>query len=331
MRIARLEITRFRGFESFVLIPRHHVVIVGEPRAGRSDLIAALRRVLDPRGVLSRPSEWDVFRPLPDSLPRDPDVEGESDAQLTSIELSLLNLPETTKQTLQDRLELLDPVTGEIVEPDGTDTAELGIRLRYCLRYDLGEERLEHWIEFPKSGTRVPRGDRELLRAFVLDRNAPLQLRAEGALRRLANDPDREALSKTLQEFANDIATATETLSQSDEVQSALRLVAAHGARRLLELDRSNPTAAIGSRLRTAPWRLCFALFSRPLSWMARASFRCLRMARRQRPSWQRPRRQLPRTLATPSCSRTTSATSSTQHLVSTLHRACTAGRASSG
>lgn len=246
MRIARLEITRFRGFKSFVLIPRRHMVIVGEPRAGRSDLIAALRRVLEPRSILSRPSEWDLFRPLPDPLSDDPGDQLEPDAPMTWIELSLLDLPEETEQTLQDRLELLDPVTGELIDEDERDDAELGVRLRYCLRIDPDEERPEHWIEYPKSGTRVTRADRELLRAFVLDRNAPLQLRADGALRRLASEPDSEALADTLQKFADSVADATEALAHRDEVKAALELVVAHGAQRLLGLDPSDPTAAIG-------------------------------------------------------------------------------------
>lgn len=79
MRIARVEIKRFRGFESFVLLPGRHLVVVGEPRAGRSDLIAALRRVLEPRSVTTRPSEWDVFRPLPEP-PSSGDDEGEGTA-----------------------------------------------------------------------------------------------------------------------------------------------------------------------------------------------------------------------------------------------------------
>ena len=92
MRIARVEITRFRGFQSFVLIPRDHVVVIGEPRAGRSDLVAALRRVLEPRSVMARPSEWDVFRPLPEPASPDEDESDESSTPLTSVEISLLEL-----------------------------------------------------------------------------------------------------------------------------------------------------------------------------------------------------------------------------------------------
>lgn len=189
MRIARVEITRFRGFESLVLLPRKHVVVVGEPRAGRSDLVAALRRVLEPRSATMRPSEWDVFRPLPEAPSSGVDEGDEMATPLTSVEISVLELADETEQTLQDRLELLSPTTGELADEGDNDGAELGVRLRYCLQYDPDEEQLQHWIEYPKSGVRVPRSERELLRAFIFDRNPPLQLRAEGALRRLANDP----------------------------------------------------------------------------------------------------------------------------------------------
>lgn len=246
MRIARLEIRRFRGFESFVFIPREHVVVVGEPRAGRSDLVAALRRVLDPKSVASRPNEWDVFRPLPDPSVAGGNEDDEIAAPLTAVEISLLKLSDDTEQALQDRLELLNPTTGELANADETDDAELGVRMRYCLQYNADEEQLQHWIEYPKSGTRVPRSERELLRAFFLDRNLPLQLRAGGTLRHLASEPDPDALSETLQEFSEGIADATQTLADSDAVQAALKLVTQHGAQRLLELDRSDPTAAIG-------------------------------------------------------------------------------------
>ena len=164
---------------------------------------------------MSRPSEWDVFRPLPERPSPDGDENDETVTPLTSVEVSLLELSDETEQVLQDRLELLSPTTGVLADEEEHDDAVLGIRLRYCLQYDPDEEQLQHWIEYPKSGARVPRSDRELLRAFVIDQNHPLQLRAEGALRRLANDPDPDALSKTLQEFAENIASATPSAMSS--------------------------------------------------------------------------------------------------------------------
>jgi hypothetical protein len=162
MRVARLEIDRFRGFESFVLIPRDNVLVVGEPRAGRSDLIAALRRVLDPRTIQARPSEWDVYRPLAeahdDAASADQDQgadEGATTTALTSVKVTILGLTEAQEQDLDERLELLDPATGLAVDAEYPD-AELGIRLAYYLRYDLDEEQLEHWLNTRSLGSACP-------------------------------------------------------------------------------------------------------------------------------------------------------------------------------
>jgi hypothetical protein len=46
MVIRRLEIRGFRGFEHVVIVPTVHALVVGEPRAGRPDVIEGLRRVL---------------------------------------------------------------------------------------------------------------------------------------------------------------------------------------------------------------------------------------------------------------------------------------------
>ena len=49
MRVARVRLHLFRGYAEQVISPARHAVVVGEPRAGRSDLIMGLRRALDPR------------------------------------------------------------------------------------------------------------------------------------------------------------------------------------------------------------------------------------------------------------------------------------------
>jgi putative ATP-dependent endonuclease of the OLD family len=49
MYVARVHLHRFRGYLEQVIMPARHAVVVGEPRAGRTDLIMGLRRALDPR------------------------------------------------------------------------------------------------------------------------------------------------------------------------------------------------------------------------------------------------------------------------------------------
>ena len=47
MFINNWRIQRFRGFADLTVRPNGHVVVMGEPGAGRSDLIESLGRVLD--------------------------------------------------------------------------------------------------------------------------------------------------------------------------------------------------------------------------------------------------------------------------------------------
>ena len=62
MYIKELEIVNFRGFLRLKLRPNGHVVIMGEPRSGRSDLIEALGRVLDAESLRTRvTSELDFY------------------------------------------------------------------------------------------------------------------------------------------------------------------------------------------------------------------------------------------------------------------------------
>lgn len=229
-----------------MLTPRLHSIVVGEPRSGRSDLIAALRRVLEPRSVRLRPSAWDIRRTRADCTSDQGEGRGTEESEDTTVEVSLLDLPDETEQLLQEQLELCEPSTGLIAGEEDSNEAELGVRIRYVLRENPEQDTLDHWLEYPKSGIRVPRREHELVQAVVLDQNPPLELRAEGALRHLARDADPESLDATLGRFSEDIAAATQTLANSDDVRAALELVATHGARTLLDLDPRDVTANIG-------------------------------------------------------------------------------------
>ena len=82
--VCRLSLRRFRGYTEAEFFPRRHTVVVGEPRAGRSDLIAALRRVLDPR-FGGAPNLDDVQRPLPELTENE-------EMPPTEVEVTLLGL-----------------------------------------------------------------------------------------------------------------------------------------------------------------------------------------------------------------------------------------------
>jgi predicted ATP-dependent endonuclease of OLD family len=97
MYVARVRLHRFRGYAEQVIAPARHAVVVGEPRAGRSDLIMGLRRALDPRSWSRTPDVADLYQPTPEQKDA-PDAE-------TVVEVTLLGLGAELEQDLDDRLD----------------------------------------------------------------------------------------------------------------------------------------------------------------------------------------------------------------------------------
>lgn len=95
MKVRLLRISNFRGFEQLELKLREHVLLVGEPEAGRSDLVEALWRVLSPDSTRSPLSEdYDFFnRGL---------------SRRIEAEVVLGELGHRLEQAFLDRLELWD-------------------------------------------------------------------------------------------------------------------------------------------------------------------------------------------------------------------------------
>jgi len=107
MLVLRLEVRHFRGFAHAVVLPRGHALVVGEPRAGRSDLLAALKRVLDPDATKATLEEWDFH--------------GRDLARDIEIEVVLGELAPDLRQRFLGELEFWDP-DRKLVLP-GSDTA----------------------------------------------------------------------------------------------------------------------------------------------------------------------------------------------------------------
>jgi putative ATP-dependent endonuclease of OLD family len=95
VRILKLEIRHFRGFEAATIVPGGHVVLAGEPGAGRSDVVEALDRVLSPDSTRGRlPTDLDFFR-------RDTSRRAE-------VEAVLGDLGEELEQVFFDHLDVWD-------------------------------------------------------------------------------------------------------------------------------------------------------------------------------------------------------------------------------
>lgn len=238
MRVVKLKLDKFRGFEALEFRPAGNVFLVGEPRAGRTTILAALRKVLDPSSTRVRPALWDIHRPMVD-------LEEGADYPLTTVEVALVELGDEIEQQLDERLELVDSATGE-PSTAGDASMVLGLRLRYCLQYNPVDESLEHWVEYTKTGARVPKKDRELVQAIIIDRTAPLQLRAEGSFRALVANEDQDQLNTTLSTFTDDVHMATDTLASSNAVSEALKSMSARGASHALGIPGKRFEAGVG-------------------------------------------------------------------------------------
>lgn len=233
MRIARVRITRFRGYKDATFHFPGSTVLAGEPRAGRTDLVEALRRVLDARSTSGRVNPADVHRPL-----------AGGDPGLTEVEVTLLDLGTDLAALLEEYLEAIDPDSGEPATAERAAAAQLGVRLCYRARYDLESDTGEHWVDCPALSDppselfrRVRRADREALPVLFVDAQAPLQVRAEGGFRRLLSDQDIAGLDAALQSLGTNVAGATATFSHSTLLAGVIQEILAAGPAMLLGLD----------------------------------------------------------------------------------------------
>ncbi|HZS21980.1 MAG TPA: hypothetical protein VFA63_13475, partial [Pseudonocardiaceae bacterium] len=252
MLIRQLRICSFRGWNALVLRPGPHALVVGVPRAGRSDLIEALRRVLDPDSTRAAPGEFDVHRPTGDALgeaPADDDDAGdvhsnESDnpsdegpvVHRAEVEVVLADLGEALEQHFWRRLELWDRTEDALVvestaEQITQDRHDLVLRLCYRLRWNPEEGIGEHWVDYPKNSDpddesydRARRPDRQMLPFVSLEPGQPLVLRHGSAFRDLLN-AGGDDLATVLSDLSDAVDGVTDRLSVTEVVSSVLEQV----------------------------------------------------------------------------------------------------------
>lgn len=223
MRVLRCRVASFRGFERTEIVTRGHVLLVGEPRAGRSDLLAALGKVFEVDA--SRVDEFDFHN---SDLSKD-----------VEIEVIVADLGGTLEQRFLDQLEFWDPSTATLIDSVDDPGALPGdpasvLRLAYRARWDRHEERADQTVYWPKASDpntddlrRITRDDRAAFPFLRLAAGRPLSLAARGLLRSSLATGDADAIAGALTEMTEGIEGLTARLTALDAVEAALETVLA--------------------------------------------------------------------------------------------------------
>ncbi|WP_067067545.1 ATP-dependent nuclease [Carbonactinospora thermoautotrophica] len=221
MRVLRCVIEHFRGFDQVEVVPRGHVLLVGEPRAGRTDLLTALARVLN----------FDASRVLEEF-----DFHGGDTSRDIHIEVTLGDLGQLQQRFL-DQLEFWSPASATLIE-GSDDPSKLPadavpvVRLAYRGRWDRDEERGEQVLYWAKSSDpdtddlrRVARADRAVLPFIALAGGRPLNLAPRGDFRALLDAERPAEVSKALRRMIEGIIDLSAELSQTPVVLDGLETV----------------------------------------------------------------------------------------------------------
>jgi putative ATP-dependent endonuclease of OLD family len=226
VQIFEVSLRRFRGFDNLTFQPKNHVALIGEPRAGRSDLIEGLRRVLTSDGIRhTTPSELDLW--MLDT------------SQRAEVEVVLGDLGQVLEQDFVDHLEAWDPELEGLAEPKpptqavAVDDTTWVLRLCYRIDWDANQEQAVHWVDFPEESdpdsetyARVPRRLQDLLPVVVVEsRGRPLRLGPRSDFRRILEGTGGATLGDALDALVEAVASAGEGLAKTADIKAAVTQV----------------------------------------------------------------------------------------------------------
>ena len=204
--------------------PKGHVVIMGEPAAGRSDLIEAMARVLDSDSSRTRITTELDFHNQDTSLP-------------IQISITVADLGPDLEQNFLEHLEFWDRIDDALLveneSPEDVDGEryEYVLRLEYRARWLPAEERCEEWVHYPKESepdtdayVHARRRDIANLGFGVLhwDAARTLDLGARSSFRRVIEGSEGDDFATALAQYVNDVGQAAGQFTDSTQVQSAL-------------------------------------------------------------------------------------------------------------
>lgn len=249
VQIRSVQVEHFRGFSTFTTALREHAVLVGEPGAGRSDLIEGIVRVLDRDYIrFRRGDELDFYNA--------------DTAQDGTVELILGDLSEAAIDAFTLLLELWDHGTASLVaeldDPSDFDDARHEWVVRVAYRLALREDgRLDEIVHWPKAAgvagelRPVRPAEREYL-PFLWQRGVsarPLDLSGRGELRDLIDAQTGEPFEDAIERFLDAVSVAAQQFSSQERVQAALDAVLTP----LYRVRRYDPTLAPEDTVRFLP------------------------------------------------------------------------------
>jgi hypothetical protein len=251
MYIRQLHIRHFRGFTGILLKPGGNVVLMGEPGAGRSDIISAISKVLDPDVIRARgTTELDFHK-------RDTG---------TAIDISIVigGLGLDLEQQFIDYLEVWNIKDGELIEESETPEDATGqnrewvLRLAYRGQWISDQERCDEILYYPKysdlssqSFRRVSTADIERLGFILLryDSGRILDLGSRGTFRKIVEKSPGDDFATALAGYVEKIGDAAAQFTASTQVKSALGVVIVL----MREILRIQPTADVSQLIAFSP------------------------------------------------------------------------------
>ena len=197
VRILRCSMRNYRGFDELEIVPRGHILLVGAPRSGRSDVLNALSKVFELEQT--RLDERDFHK-------------GDLSLDI-EIEVTLGDLSIDLSQRFLDDLEVWSPTDQKLIGV-ANDLAELPsgcvpvLRVAYRGRWDDIDQRGLQVVFTPKRSEagidalhRLRREDREALPFHRLVAGRPLNLAPRGLLRSSLSTTETDALNSALDDM----------------------------------------------------------------------------------------------------------------------------------
>ena len=225
MRVKELHIRRYRGFSDLLVVPKGHVVVMGEPSAGRSNLMEALGLVLDAEASRAR-------------VTTELDFHNRDTSQPIQITVTLAELGPDLEQQFLEHLEVWDRTNecllkeSENPEAVDGDQYEMVLRLEYFARWLPADERSEEWVHYPKECdpsadfyAHARRRDIADLGFGILNWSTGriLDLSSRGGFRRVVDETAGNDFATAISQYMQDVGQAAENFTHALQVKQALR------------------------------------------------------------------------------------------------------------